>query len=746
MLSNEIRQIIQHDQCVLEPIQLPGCIQPHGVFICVDAHSRLVLSVSENYTAVHRIEGLPYGKTLIEVWPELDVQSHDGAFLTTDGYFVIRTSDTDSLYFDIEPCEPGDAFCSKSIINVTKIITELSALSTIDLVLAALSENVRLITGMERVLVYRFDKDGHGEVMSESITDDWNESFHGFHFPAADIPSQARALYLISKSRFVPHRDYNAVRISPQHDSRTGRPFDLSRSQLRSLSPAHRMYQENLGVDGSMSVSIVIEDRLWGLVVGHHRRPHRVPIPARQQVLALIAGLAMRLSPIETAEERAERANHVVMHTKLLDQIAGADDFVSPLISAEINLSVMFFSASGAVVVCSENKDTGGVIEIKTVGQVPDRDSISEIAIACRELLEDGVFSSDCISSILPSFTKHAEYASGVLAINVGENGRDMILWFRPEVARNIVWGGATPAAVEKEKQAGNYLPRRSFARWVEERRGYSRPWPQWKIDIARSLRAALNDVILRRTRAIRSLNAQLEERDQAKSRFLAHMSHELRSPLNTILGFAELLENGDHGELTSGQYEDIACIRDAGAHLLQLINDILDLSKVEAGKMELQAEKIDITDVVRRVIALVVGLGNSRGVNIKTDHQSNIPAMKIDQRLVRQMLFNLMSNSIKFTPRGGTVTISSCLRADGGVTLVVLDTGVGIPKAKHSRVLEPYRQAHEDLMLTQPGTGLGLPIVKSLIELHGGVLKLESEPGKGTAVSLEFPASATIQ
>ena len=745
MEDTDVRLTPLQDRCEQEPIRFPSAIQPHGIFFCVDIEARLVLSASDNYKLIPHLTESPIGINIDVVWPELGARSGDGVFITANRYFVICSSDANSLYFDVEPCAYDDNFTADSLTKVADFLAELTTLRTLDDVISALSIKLRQITGMERILVYRFDKDGHGEVLAESRVDDWDESFLGFHFPAADIPSQARALYLINKSRFVPCRDYDPVAISPQLDTRTGEPFDLSLSQLRSVSPIHRIYQENLGVDGSMSVSIVIEGGLWGLVVGHHRRPHRVPIPARQQVQALISGLAMRLSPIETAEEREARASHVVMHTKMLEQIAGADDFVSPLVSAEINLSVMFFAASGAVVVCPESEDSPEFVEIKSVGRVPDFDSIAAITRVCRERLDDGVFSTDCIESFLPTFAQHAEYASGVLAITVGESSRHMILWFRPEVARTIVWGGSTPAEVEKEKQAGNYLPRRSFARWVEERRGHSRPWPQWKIDIARSLRTALNDVILRRNRALRSLNAQLEERDQAKSRFLAHMSHELRSPLNTILGFAELLDSGDHGELTSGQHEDITCIRDAGSHLLQLINDILDLSKVESGKMDLHLEKTDVIDLVRRTIALLVGLGNSRGVNIISNCGPELPAIMVDQRLARQMLFNLISNSLKFTSKGGTVTISSCLRSDGGITLGVTDTGIGIPKSKHARVLEPFLQAHEDLMLSHPGTGLGLPIVKSLIELHGGRLLLDSEPGKGTTITLEFPASATI-
>ena len=203
MQSNEFGMGIPQDRCELEPIQFAGCIQPHGVFICADALSREVIAASENNSLVHRFVETPCGKSLGDVWPELDARPQDGTFLTTDGYLVIRNSDANSIYFDIEPCKNADAFSSVSVIDIAEILTELSAQSTLDIVMATLSEKVRLITGMERVLVYRFDKDGHGEVVAESIAGDWNESFHGFHFPAADIPSQARALYLINRLSLI---------------------------------------------------------------------------------------------------------------------------------------------------------------------------------------------------------------------------------------------------------------------------------------------------------------------------------------------------------------------------------------------------------------------------------------------------------------------------------------------------------------------------------------------------------------
>ena len=186
-------------------------------------------------------------------------------------------------------------------------------------------------------------------MLAEDKVEDWDESFVGFHFPAADIPAQARALYLISPYRFVPHRDYLPVPLVPALDPRDGRPFDMSRCRLRGVSPVHRHYQENLGVDGAMSLSILNEGRLWGLVVGHHRRPHRVPIPAREQVMALTISLSMRLSVTETAEERREHERHTALHAKLLEQIAGSDDFVAALMEGGITLTDLFSASSAAV-------------------------------------------------------------------------------------------------------------------------------------------------------------------------------------------------------------------------------------------------------------------------------------------------------------------------------------------------------------------------------------------------------------
>lgn len=733
------------DRCEREAIHTPGSIQPHGVLLCVDADHGTILAASANHAMIPGLDGSLAGRSLRTLRPELATPGGDGAFLVNDDLMVFRHSSDRTVFIEIEPCVDADRSSPVQFIDVKTVLNDLHDAETLEAVTQTAAAAIRRITGMERVLIYRFDQDGNGEVLAESKVDDWAESFVGFHFPAADIPAQARALYRISPYRFVPHRDYHPVRLVPALDPRDGQPFDLSHCRLRALSPVHRLYQENLGVDGAMSLSIINEGRLWGLVVGHHRRPHRVAIPAREQVMALTISMSMRLSVVtETAEDRREHARDSALHAKLLEHIAGSNDFAAALLKGDIKMTDLFSASTGAVITHGDQDDDDRW-QVYQAGVALDREAVIATAQACRAHMVDGLFYTDHTPSIALTLGEQACQASGLLAVSVGEEARHTIIWFRPETVQTTVWGGATPLQVAKEKAAGNDLPRRSFSRWIEERRSHSRPWSPWEIEIARSIRTAVNDTILRQLRTIRGLNALLRERDEAKSRFLAHMSHELRAPLNAVLGFSDMLDQEKWGALTNSQREAVTCIREASTHLLTMINDILDLSKVEAGKMVPQLALTNLSVVAARMITLQVGVAHAQGVDIASRHQPDLPLVMVDERLLRQMLFNLLSNALKFTPRGGRITVSTWRRDDGGATLEVADTGIGIPKAKQAGVLEPFRRAHEHLDHGKGGTGLGLPIVKSLIEIHGGQLELDSDDGRGTSVRLVFPAEATL-
>ncbi len=243
----------------------------------------------------------------------------------------------------------------------------------------------------------------------------------------------------------------------------------------------------------------------------------------------------------------------------------------------------------------------------------------------------------------------------------------------------------------------------------------------------------------------LKQQNLELETANRAKSEFLANMSHELRTPLNAIIGFSEVLRDGLFGPLGNARYADYAeDIHASGVHLLTIINDILDLSKIEAGRMELQEADLFVGDLIEAVVPIVRGRAEAGGLALSTAVPDDLPMLRADPRAVKQILINLLSNAIKFTGKGGTVTISAAVDMDQ-IALVVSDTGIGIAEADLPRVFEAFGQVDGSLDRKHEGTGLGLPLVASVAELHGGIFKLDSRPGAGTTAKVIFPSRRTL-
>ncbi|WP_353860530.1 ATP-binding protein [Azospirillum formosense] len=241
---------------------------------------------------------------------------------------------------------------------------------------------------------------------------------------------------------------------------------------------------------------------------------------------------------------------------------------------------------------------------------------------------------------------------------------------------------------------------------------------------------------------------ARQAEVSRAKSDFLTGMSHELRTPLNVIIGYSDFLLHPGSDPLTERQRDYLGNIRASGTHLLELINDVLDLSKIEAGHVDLNDEDVDVAILVGEVYALQELTLASAGLTFDALFPRPLPRLRADRRSLRQILLNLLSNAVKFTPEGGRVTIDVTRtgeRPGAGLCIAVIDTGIGIPEEHHAIVLEPFRQVPGERIRGGGGTGLGLPIVRSLVEAHGGRLALASSPGQGTRIELHFPPERVI-
>jgi two-component system cell cycle sensor histidine kinase PleC len=236
------------------------------------------------------------------------------------------------------------------------------------------------------------------------------------------------------------------------------------------------------------------------------------------------------------------------------------------------------------------------------------------------------------------------------------------------------------------------------------------------------------------------------ERASRIKSEFLANMSHELRTPLNAIIGFSEIMIGGSFGSIDNPRYREyLDDIRRSGEHLLSLINDILDLSKAEAGRLELIEETVDLGEIVAGSVRLVSTRALRSDVVLRVDAAPDLPALRADRRKLQQILLNLLTNAVKFTAGGGRVEIAAAPTADGGVTVTVADTGIGIAKDDIPKALEPFGQVGRAAAREQEGTGLGLPLTRRLVDLHGGRFTLDSVLGVGTVAAVWLPPERCV-
>jgi signal transduction histidine kinase/HAMP domain-containing protein len=256
------------------------------------------------------------------------------------------------------------------------------------------------------------------------------------------------------------------------------------------------------------------------------------------------------------------------------------------------------------------------------------------------------------------------------------------------------------------------------------------------------------SDITLLKERetVLREAKDQAESASRSKSEFLANMSHELRTPLNAVLGFSEIIRDAIMGPVDARYQEYANDIYTAGRHLLSLINDVLDLSKIEVGRLELQEGNVDIADVLATCYRIIAGRAKEAGLDVTIDVAPDLPLIRGDERRLKQIVLNLLSNAVKFTPTGGRVIVAADVLQSGEALISVADTGIGMRPEDIKLALEPFRQLDGALNRRYEGTGLGLPLVQRLVQLHGGTLSIKTAPGAGTTIKLRLPASRCVR
>jgi len=509
-------------QCEAEPIHIPGAIQPHGVLLALYGASLDITQASANASTLLGLaaadlagcELATLGPGLAEALREAlaryrELPAVPASFTwraPSGGTFTGYVHQCDDLV--VLELEPALAAFGTVLAEAVRGFSAVHAQSALPAKLQCAAELFRRLTGYDRVMIYRFDEDWHGEVVAEARRAEL-EPYLGLHWPASDIPAQARRLYLINHTRVIVDVDYQASPLLPVLNPVTGQPLDLSRSTLRAASPVHLEYLRNMGVRSTLTTSLLREGQLWGLIACHHATPLPVSGEIRQIADWMGQDLATQIALAQALDVGRYAAHLKQCRDRIIAAMRRGARLSALLRGPEL---ADILGASGAEGVALVHGD-----EVTTGGQTPDRQEVLAIVAGLTSLHQDGsadldLFATDCLSATLTATTDLAATAAGVALFPLNAAQSAKFLWFRGEQLRQVTWGGNPDKAVDLTPD-GRLSPRRSFAAWSQIVRLHSRQWRPEELDSVRKL-GALIDIEWRRLAedALRASEALLSD------------------------------------------------------------------------------------------------------------------------------------------------------------------------------------------------------------------------------------------
>lgn len=713
--------------CEAEPIQVPGTIQPPSGLLAVDPATFIVEAASETMAELIGTDSAILGCTLDEVLsPEAAtmIRTAYGDGTLPEGPPIRRpaTLGPERRPFDLmlhhkdgrliveveaAPRLPGD-FGVPPHAAIREAVEALRKADDLAGLLDAAVARIKDLSGYERVLIYRFDSDWNGEAVAEAIDPDWDASLKGLHFPASDIPRQARELYTRSPSRFVVDRDAAPVPIVAR-PTMGNRPIDMTFAGFRSLSPVHLEYQRNLGVNGSMSIAILVDGQLWGLVIGHHRRPLYQAPETRDALVGFTDTLALAIEETAARTKAADQNVHLFAEVALLEQMAGADD-IAVALSGETRLNDLFGSTGAAVI-------TGDAVS--TIGSTPPESDIVDLIRRARDEIEALAFGTDHLESFHPAMADHRAIASGALIAFTSESRHRALVWFRPEIVRTIAWGGDPSKPLAGDRMSGQALPRASFERWVETVRGRSRPWPDWKVEAAQALARAVERMGARTTRRIEELSRQQADLIAAlvqKEALLAEkdlmtreIDHRVKNSLQIVSAFLRM-----QGRQVSDP--------DARAAFNDSYGRVMSIARVHDSLYQSDSvTEVDLGQTIENLCRdLAVMGGDRREIGLDVQQGLMVPYRKAVALCL--IATELVTNAWKYAypaNQPGPVEVEVKRSTSDGLSLTVRDLGKGMPTD-----WEENRK------------GLGMQIIGAMLSQIEASIAVVNDPGARVTVT----------
>jgi len=700
--------------CADEPIHLPGSIQPHGALFFLDsdgavegwsAHADtrlgLTLALGRNYEQL----GLP--ASVAELVHETFDTMHDGGAAPLVAAVVIGASEYDCVVHahkgrvivEFEAREESTDAVALFAIKAHGSIERLRRQKSIDGLLRTAVRQVREFTGFDRVMAYRFRGDDSGNVVAEARQDEL-VPYLGQRYPAGDIPPQARRLYVLNTLRMIADMTYDAV---PLLGAPGAAALDMSYSVLRSVSPIHVEYLQNMGVAASMSVSIVINGRLWGLLACHHMSPKRVPYSIRMAADVLAQVIGSTVQSIEANDQAALVERNAKVRTSLVESLLLEEDPLEALVKHGEEL--MASSQSQAMVVCQFDR----VVCLGVDQEAGERIVASLPADAHDLLLRKGV----------PDWPEQDREALGkwvgLLGLPFDPPSSGWCLLLRTEQVENVAWGGRPEKSEQVGPMGARLTPRGSFDAWHETVRGCAHPW---------------EDVILIHARLtlgelMRVSNARRAQTETTRAQLLAMLGHDLRDPLHSINMAGMVLEKtgGANNKGSLGRR-----IQSSSNRMQRMISQVLDMSRIDRGlSLGVALDAVDLAPLVEDMVEEA----RLAYPTIVYDLHTIGPAfVQADDARLGQVLSNLLSNARHHGEPNQPIKIRLTVH-DGMAEVCVSNAGAPIPPEAEATLFNPYKRSSLNNPRNRTGMGLGLYIAQQIVREHQGEIVYHHENGR---------------
>ncbi|WP_324721058.1 ATP-binding protein [Salinimicrobium sp. HB62] len=721
--------LVNLENCEREPIHIIGKIQEHGVLVACDKANLEITQVSRNaadFFGINLKELL--GKPMSSLLGDRQVQhlreslkseeEHEPQEILVKGkkYILLSHISNDSLVLDFEPVnEVQDPFFFQKKLNT--ILNRFQKARSFEELTREAAVVTRQMFGYDRVMVYKFDEEWNGVVIAE-CKDKNLEPWLGLHYPATDIPEQSRKLFLKHRVRIITNVHYKPVPIEPEFSPLNGEALDISLSGLRAVSPIHIEYLKNMGVAASLSAAIVVKGKLWGLIACHHNGKKYLDLYQRETCRFLAQMFSNEITLHETSNLLSKSELTENIRRQLMAQMKYHQDILAALNRDTVKFTDLIECTGGAIYY---------IDRWELNGRTPTPEQLDSLLENFIRKQSKSLFLTRNLSALFPEAEAYCAEASGLLSLRVADN--KYILWFRPEVPQVINWGGNPNLKAYYNKKEDRISPRRSFQKWTEKLTGFAEPWHQIDKNNARSLRENMSYILLHLQRKeIEALNEKLLAAHKELELFSYGLSHDLRAPVRGMEGFIKILQE-DYGQLLGEKGNRMLEMSNGLIEKMNtLIDDILEYFRLGHSD-EITRTPVDTASVLKEVVELFNIPINFPKTSFKI--QQDLPVVEGDQRMIFQLWSNLLNNALKYSSEEEKPIVEiGWENVKGRKTFFIKDNGIGVEPQFKERIFETFKRAAGSRF---KGTGVGLAIVKRIVEKHKGKVWLESKPGNGS-------------